>query len=216
MGNILFFDVETSGLPPFGREDPIDQTIGRVCQLAAILTGPDGEHIEAMNHFIKPDGWVIPPETTAIHGITTEHCDQHGIPMIDALTRFNEMKEKATDRAAYNINFDKRLMAREAEILGVPHSSEGIATHCVMQMASPICKMAPTYKMLAANRKGFKSPKLQEAYTLIFGQPFDGAHDAMSDVIATIALFFKIKEIEREKQPILPELEIDLFKTGAA
>jgi DNA polymerase-3 subunit epsilon len=83
-------------------------------------------------------------------------------------------------------------LLREANLYDIPHDSTGIITHDVMKMATPICKMPPTEKMMARGRKDFKSPRLEEAYRIMFGERMDGAHDAMSDVKATARLFFHI------------------------
>jgi DNA polymerase-3 subunit epsilon len=108
------------------------------------------------------------------------------------LARFNEMKSKCTDRVAYNATYDKRMLLREAQLYDIPHNSDGLITHDVMKMATPVCKMPPTEKMRARGRYGNKSPKLEEAYRIMFGERLDGAHDAMNDVKATARLFFHL------------------------
>jgi DNA polymerase-3 subunit epsilon len=122
----------------------------------------------------------------------------HGIPMRDILTRFNSLKGQCSARVAFNIDFDKRLLAREAHICGIEHDSDGLESHCVMRMAKPICKLPPTDKMMATGRKDFKPPKLEEAYQHFFGKSMDGAHDAMNDVKATAAIFFAILAAQNE------------------
>ena len=191
---IIFFDVETTGLLDF-KADLMEPHQPRICQLAAILTEDDGTELEEMNAIIKPDGWVVPEETAAIHGLTTERCEADGIPMPEALARFNEMKAKCTARAAYNITYDKRMLAREANLYGIPHDSEGLASHCVMQLARPVCNIAPTDKMMRAGRKENKPPKLIEAYRHFFGRDFEGAHNAMADVRACKDVFFQIQKL---------------------
>lgn len=188
---ILFFDCETTGLIDF-KADLLEPHQPRIVQLAAVLTEDDGTHIEEMNVIIKPDGWTVPDEVIALHGITTQRCEAEGIPMPEALARFNGMKAKCTARAAYNISYDKKMLAREAGAYGIAHSSEGIASHCVMMMSRPICQIPNIGK------KGIKNPKLSEAYRHFFGCDFDGAHDAMNDVIAAMAIFFKIQELQKE------------------
>ena len=191
----LAFDVETTGLIDFNA-DLLAPHQPRIVQLAAILCEEDGTVIDEMNVIIKPDGWTVPEEVQKIHGITTERCEAEGIPMPEALARFNAMKAQAGARLAYNISFDKRLLAREAGAYGIEHNSEGIESFCVMQMARPVCNEAPTNKMMAAGKKANKAPKLREAYQHFFGRDFEGAHDAMADVRACKDIFFKIRELE--------------------
>lgn len=40
---------------------------------------------------------------------------------------------------------------------------------------------------------GFKWPKLEELHEKLFGCAFDGAHDAMNDVMATAKCYFELK-----------------------
>lgn len=42
---------------------------------------------------------------------------------------------------------------------------------------------------------GYKYPKLNELYKILFGDHFDGAHDAMVDVEATLRAFARLVEL---------------------
>lgn len=57
----LFFDTETTGL-----KSP------HIVQLAALLTEEDGRECARLNVIIQPEGWTIPDEAAAVHGITTD------------------------------------------------------------------------------------------------------------------------------------------------
>src|SRR6185436_10750455 len=74
----LFFDTETTGL---SRES-------RMVQIAWVLCGHDGEEISRACHIIRPEGFSIPRDATAIHGITTERAMAQGIPLAEALEGF--------------------------------------------------------------------------------------------------------------------------------
>src|SRR5690349_3574973 len=103
---ILFFDTETTGLLDF-KADLMAPHQPRIAQIAALLTDDAGETIDEMNAIIKPDGWTIPGEVSAINHLTTERCEAEGVPMPEALGRFNELKGRCTERAAFNISYDK-------------------------------------------------------------------------------------------------------------
>lgn len=65
--DICFFDCETTGVPAKGLKWDADfEQFPHVVQLAWSLGDKEKSYI------IKPDNYEIPPETTAIHGITTE------------------------------------------------------------------------------------------------------------------------------------------------
>lgn len=192
----LFVDTETTGLINY-KIDLIHPSQPRIVQLAAILVDEYGSILDQMNYIIRPDGWTIPPAVVAIHGITTERAETEGVPMQEALHRFNAMKKICTHRAGYNLSYDKQMLAREAGAYGIPHNSDGIESIDVMQMARPICNMAPTDKMMAAGFKSNKNPKLHEAYQIILNKPFVNAHDAMADIAATMEIYFKILSMKK-------------------
>lgn len=187
---LLFFDTETTGLikyNEYGRanlEDPIQP---RVCGLAASLTDENGTIIEEMDVLIKPDGWTIEPTAGAINGLTDEICEAGGIKSIDALNRFNELKAKCKTRIAANVSFDKQMMFIEAHRHGIPHNSDGLEELCVLNLATPFAKIP-----YAGGKKGFKRPKLTEAYQALFGEPLPNAHTAMGDVRACQRIYFEL------------------------
>lgn len=64
--DICFFDCETTGVPANGLKWDADfNQFPHVVQLAWAFGDKERSFI------IKPDNYEIPPETTAIHGITT-------------------------------------------------------------------------------------------------------------------------------------------------
>uniref|UniRef100_UPI0035C670C3 exonuclease domain-containing protein n=1 Tax=Serratia quinivorans TaxID=137545 RepID=UPI0035C670C3 len=84
MKTIFTYDTETTGLPNWKvPSDSPEQP--HLVQLAGVLSNAEtGEEIQSMNVIIKPDGWEIPEEVTAVHGITTEYALEHGIPALPA------------------------------------------------------------------------------------------------------------------------------------
>lgn len=195
---IQFFDTETTGFINY-KLDLRHESQPRIVQLASILTDEYGSILDQMNCIIKPDGWTIDEAGGAfgVHGITNERANADGVPMQEALHRFNAMKKICTHRAGYNLTYDKQMLAREALAYYIPHDSGALGSIDVMQMARPVCNMAPTDKMMAAGFKASKNPKLQEAYQLIIGKPLEKAHDAMADVKATMEVYFAIISLQK-------------------
>ena len=67
--NILFFDTETTGLPPKNAKwDEDFNEFPYLCEVAWIF----GRKTES--HIIRPDGWTIPEDASKIHGIPQEYC----------------------------------------------------------------------------------------------------------------------------------------------
>jgi DNA polymerase-3 subunit epsilon len=209
MKKILFYDTETSGLPLWNlpSEHP-DQP--RVVQLAAELCNEEtGDTLQQMNMIIRPEGWTIPDEVAAVHGITTERAMAEGVAADQVVANFIEMWKEANLRAGHNESFDMRMLRIEImrhatlsmETVGpgdgpeVPFADywKTAPAYCTQGNSVKILNLPPTPKMVAARRKGPKSPNLAEAYKHFTGQDLEGAHDAMVDVRACKAVYYGIK-----------------------
>jgi len=197
----LCFDVETTGLPLF-HEPSDDPRQPHIVQLGAVLFDVNTrEELEVLDAIIKPEGWAIPDEVAAIHGITTERALAEGRPAVDVLTEFLGMwrRDAGLVRMGFNESFDARLVRigcfRHLDEATADEWKAGLA-HDVMKVVTPICKLPPTAKMIAARRGGqFKSPKLSEAYEHFFGEPLAGAHSAIVDVRATLRIHWHVTDL---------------------
>ena len=191
----LFFDTETTGLPDFkAPSESAHQP--HIVQLAALLVDMDTrETIQSMDVICRPDGWTIPDEVAAVHGITTEHAAEVGIPEHLAVSMFMELWAGRA-RVAHNEQFDARIV----RIALMRFHSEEAAdiwksgpTECTARLATPICALPPTEKMKAVGRFHHKTPNLGEAYRHFTGKELENAHSAMADVMACRDVFFAIK-----------------------
>lgn len=202
MNLILAYDTETNGLPLF-REPSSDPRQPHIVQLAAALVDLDTRNaLMTMNVIIKPDGWTIPDEVSAVHGITTEHAAAVGVPESAAVAMFMEMWGGRT-RLAHNESFDARILRIALKrFFGAEKADawkEGSA-ECTARLSTPICAIPPTQKMAAAGRRHHKTPNLGEAYRHFYGEDFENAHSAMADVKACIAVYFAIHDQQESKQ----------------
>lgn len=191
----LFFDTETTGLADPKRSadrDPI-----RVCQLAAILCNNERRIVGQFKALVKPEGWTVNPDTARFHGITTELCELYGINMAGILTLFDRWCKMSDVLIAFNNTYDLHMLEIEchhhARQLELPKKGD-----CAMRMALPILKLPPTERMKAAGFHDFKPPNLKEAHKLFFGEDFDGAHDALADVKATMRCYFHMLDKAKE------------------
>ena len=58
-----------------------------------------------------------------------------------------------------------------------------------------ICTMQSTVDFCAIPGKyGYKFPKLQELYKKLFGNEFEDAHNALSDIRATLKCYLELKK----------------------
>lgn len=206
MSLILAYDTETTGLPNWGAPSE-DASQPHIVQLAAILIEEDTrEELEVLNVIVKPDGWTIPAEVAAIHGITHERALAEGIPEDEALERFMALWQRCCEagggRLAHNESFDMRILRIALmRYVGQEQADAWKAgpAICTQTASTPICKLPPTAKMIAARRNHPKSPNLAEAYEFFTGQKLEGAHDALVDVTACIAVHWAITDGIRER-----------------
>lgn len=193
MNNILFYDTETTGKADF-RAAPDAPQQPRLVQLAAILTTPENELVEEFCCVIKPDGWKIDPEAEALHGITLEYANEYGIPVAEALRRFEQLAETCKGKVCHNSDFDSRIMMGEQIRGGIVPNGAPKPHFCTMKAMTKICQIPNV------GRGGFKWPKLAEAYQFCTGKELKDGHDAMIDAQACRAIYFWMKFRGQSKQ----------------
>jgi DNA polymerase-3 subunit epsilon len=166
---IAFFDLETTG---------VNLSTDRIIEVAIIKILPDGTR-QVKRKLLNP-GIPIPPETTAIHGITDE--------MVKDAPSFkqcgNELKQfiENCDMGGYNSNrFDIPILMEEFLRAG-------------MEVDLSACRMVDVqhifYKM--------EPRTLTAAYKYYCDKELVDAHTAEADVNATIDVF--MSQIERYPQ----------------
>lgn len=186
METILFLDTETSGKFLFDRP-PSDPLQPRVCQVAAVLCDGEGDELSTFCTPIRPDGWTIPAEAMAVHGLSNEFCAAAGVPMVLALSLLDAMAVNASLVVAHNVTFDDSLLAVECDRAGRGPFAPSVKRHCTMQQGTPICR-------LPGGRGGYKWPRLEQLHRHLFGEAFEGAHGALDDTLACKRCFFEMRK----------------------
>ncbi len=189
---LLFFDTETTGLPVKGgalEQQP------RIVQLAALLTTDEGEERACFSTLIRPQGWCIPAEAAAIHGISTERALEEGVNLKAALHVLYAWMGCARVQVAHNIRFDAQLLRWDSErAFGrAPDPASLPPPFCTMDAAAPIVNLPPTPRMVAAGFHRPKAPKLAECIRHFFGEDLAGAHDALVDVRACARVYLHLQ-----------------------
>ncbi|MFN7967577.1 MAG: 3'-5' exonuclease [Acidobacteriota bacterium] len=185
----LFFDTETTGVPR-NYKAPVTDLANwpRLVQLAWLLTDDDANEIDSREYIVKPDGFVIPPDAAAIHGITTATALQNGIDIATVLSAFASKIQAATALVAHNIAFDEKILGSEFLRAGSGNPLESKHRHCTMQSSTNFCRLPGTY--------GYKWPTLQELHTKLFNEPVEGAHRALVDVRACARCYFELRRLK--------------------
>lgn len=177
--DILYFDTETTGLPSKGAQWDIDyESFPRICQLSWIYQGKEN------NYIIHPDRWTIPEEATAVHGITNEYAQEHGVALELALSEFIKDCKDAKLVCGHNIYFDISIVKSECMRRRVYND----VIDAALFKGKRIDTMRPSMAFVDARFPNgrLKFPKLEELYARCFpGETFP-AHDAIEDVRAVV------------------------------
>lgn len=208
MTKFVVFDTETTGLFRFrdaaGNPVPADDpSQPRLASFAAIVLNDDFTEATRFKHFIKPDGWEMSEGASQVNGLTTEFLHEHGVPVGDVLDQYCRYIDDSYCFAAFNAQFDLKMMRGELRRLEREDRFEDTLNICLMRACTDICCVP------SGRGRGFKFPKLSEACDH-FGIVNEAAHDAMGDAQAAYEVLLKLHEIGR-----LPEAKVHYAKTAA-
>jgi DNA polymerase III epsilon subunit-like protein len=193
MVRTLFFDTETTGLPRHSAVSAL-QLKNNWPDLVSIcwIVCDDGSPVKKEYHMIKPEGWVIDPSASKIHGITQEVAMAEGESLKTVLETFYGDYVTADQVIAHNMFFDRNvLFAAFAWRLNI--GPTGFWKHskdvCTMLKSKDELKIPSKY---SKTRDMYKYPSLDELYRDTFGTaPPGNAHSADRDTEVLVAIFFK-------------------------
>jgi len=181
----LFFDTETTGLPKNWKAPVTDlNNWPRMIQIGWILSD-NSKRIDTGNFIIKPENFTIPAEASKVHGITTEKAIAEGVDLEKLLHKFNNLIAQSDFIVAHNIDFDKMILGAELLRKNVKSNFDSVPKICTMKSATNYCQVPGNY--------GYKWPTLSELHIKLFGEDFEGAHDAFADIEATEKCFWELK-----------------------
>ena len=185
----LFFDTETTGVPRDWKAPVTNfDNWPRIVQLAWLIYDSNGTQILKNEFIIKPSGFEIPIEASNVHGITTEFALENGVPIEEALLKFEKNCEKSKYLIAHNINFDSKVISSEYLRIFSRNPISKLEKMCTMESSTNYCKIPGNY--------GYKWPKLSELHVKLFGVDFEGAHDALADIEATAKCFWEMRKLK--------------------
>lgn len=163
---LAFFDLETTGT---------NVVKDRIVEISIFKLKPDGQ-TQSMTRLVNP-GMPIPPETTAIHGISDKDVENQ--PTFAQLApELNQFLEQC-DLAGYNSNkFDIPMLMEEFLRTGIRFD---IKKRRLIDVQNIFHKMEPR--------------TLKAAYRFYCGKELDSAHQAEADTRATYEIL--LAQIER-------------------
>ncbi len=209
--NLLFvYDTETSGLPLF-KKPSSDPDQPHIVQAAGILVDADTRDvISSFDLIARPDGWDIPDEVTAIHGITTEKALEVGIDECEIVHLLFAFAEMSSQRIGHNQPFDARIVRIALKRFAgdaVADEWKAMPAGCTQKQATALMDLPPSAKMKAAGRMHKKTANLAEAYQHFTGKVLEEAHSALADTLACMAVYWKIVDLGQPDAAPEPKAE---------
>lgn len=179
---VFAYDTETTGIPDW-KIPSDDPSQPHLVQLAGILADTESRKIvSSLDLIIRPDGWEIPDEVAAIHGITTEKALEVGVPESLALDLFMQLWGGHL-RVAHNRTFDQRII----RIVAKRYSDKQMIERWA-DKDSHECTMLGSKAPMGVT----KWPKLMDAYQHFTGNPLENAHSALADATACLEVYYGI------------------------
>ena len=189
----LVFDTETTGLPAkkashYNHFPMITQFAGKVLQ--------NGRHIAQFSGFIQPRNdkhEIVPMPTDKFFkekGYTDEFMESVAMPYGCFLSGISSLFSLQPDRmVCHNASFDVAVLEAFIQRLTKGHKEDRkIPCYCTMKSLTNVMKLPGRFG-------NYKWPTLMEAYKeFVDPAGFEGAHDAMNDVNATVELLIRMEE----------------------
>ena len=173
---LVCFDTETTGL---------DVQKEHIIQLSLVKFDTDTWQILGQRDwYLLPEGeFTIAPEAEAVHHISKAYLMEHGVSLrsiYDELIAF----VGDCDMLSYNGNgYDAPILHYNLKRLGLDFDFAGRTWYDAL-----LLERIHTAGMI--DEKGEKlHNNLTSAYTRYYGHPFEGAHNSLDDVMATIEVF---------------------------
>jgi DNA polymerase-3 subunit epsilon len=178
----LVFDTETTGLARFDL--PLNHpSQPNIVQLGMLILDEKDEIVNEVGLLIKPEGFIISAEMTAIHGVSQERAEKYGVRIKFAIELYLHFFKCCDIIIGHNLKFDKFLIDCELSRLNVAGNGNYIKSEfCTMLTTTPIMN-------LTQKNGRPKWPKLSECYSYFFNEPLIDAHDALTDVRACARVY---------------------------
>ena len=175
--NLVCFDTETTGL---------DVQKDHIIQLSLVkVDTADWSIIDQRDWYILPEGeFSIPAEAEAVHHISKSFLQENGVSLrsvYDELMAFTE----GCDMLSYNGNgFDAPILHYNLKRIGKDFIFGGRVWYDALALER--IHMAGQIDPETGEKYHCN---LTAAYTRYYGHPFEGAHNSLDDVMATIEVF---------------------------
>ena len=174
---LVAFDTETTGL---------DVQKEHIIQLSLVkVETADWSVIDQRDWYILPEGdFTIPAEAEAVHHISKDFLLEHGVSLRSVYSELVAFTD-GSDMLSYNGNgYDAPILHYNLKRLGLDFEFEGRTWYDAL-LLERIHTAGQTDPITGEKLQN----NLTSAYTRYYGHPFEGAHNSLDDVMATIEVF---------------------------
>lgn len=187
----MVFDVETTGIVRTNEKNLEKQPY--ILELAYAVLHYDGLHWDVEETYDKYYNVPveIPEAATAVHGITNKRVEHKHMIYEDIHSIVQKMRE-VDHIIGHNVKFDLNMLWVELARIKAHQDFKNVVEGKVIDT------MRESKQEVQAKDKigRLKFPRLTELHAHLFGEEFEGAHNALSDVMATLECF---KELYNRK-----------------
>lgn len=173
---LVCFDTETTGL---------DVQKEHIIQLSLVKFDTDNWSVlDQRDWYILPEGeFNIPAEAEAVHHISKQFLLENGVSLRSVYDDFIAFTN-GCDFLSYNGNgYDAPILHYNLARLGLNFDFDGRTWFDAL-----LLERIHTAGMIDENGEKLHN-NLTAAYTRYYGHPFEGAHNSLDDVMATIEVF---------------------------
>jgi DNA polymerase-3 subunit alpha len=176
---VLVFDTETTGLPK-DRNVPAKNLPNNWPHIVSIswVVLEDDVIVSSNSYIVKPKDWMIPQDSEKIHGISNFKAHARGHDLESVIQKF--MMEPYDLMVAHNLEFDENVLVNAIywDLSRKDFHEFPGAKYCSMKLSRDICKIT------SKNSTFYKSPKLSELYSFVFGENpnTENLHNSAYDV----------------------------------
>ena len=190
---IAVFDLETTG---------VDVETDRIVTAYFGVLDRHGRTVFGRNWIVKPEGYTIPDEASAIHGVTTEQALAHGSDAAESVAQIAQLiidwcKNKQITLVGHNLSYDLTLFDREILRYHPERSVEKLLRGVTVADTLVLDKHFDPY------RKGKRTLIVTaEHYGVELSE--EEAHGAQADAIASGRIFLKMLQSNKMLQNTPP------------
>jgi len=173
---LVCFDTETTGL---------DVQKEHIIQLSLVKFDTETWQVEDQRDwYILPEGeFTIPAEAEAVHHISKELLQEKGVSLKSVYADLKVFTD-GCDMLSYNGNgFDAPILHYNLKRAGLDFVFDGRIWYDAL-----LLERIHTAGQVDENGEKLHN-NLTAAYTRYYGHPFEGAHNSLDDVLATIEVF---------------------------